>query len=178
MPLRSPALLIAAVFVAGSAGFAQAQVKPPRTFVSLSGQADPHPRLGNPAIHVEVRSPVPSLADGLADALTADLEKLAYSRPGRDDSPFDYRLGVVLDPPVAGAPGEPLRFTATMDSPERGIVWRTEGRTELDGRPIDPEVISSVSKNLVSALLHDGWIVARLDAEDPPPSAPRIKISD
>jgi hypothetical protein len=165
---------MAAAVVSLAASSVQAQPQPPRTFVALSGSTDDHPRLGNPAIHVEVLSAAAELGERLARVLTTDLDVQVYARPDRGDAPYDYRLEVRIDPPPASAPGDPIRFTATMESPERGVVWRTEGRTEISGRGVDDEIVGSISSNLVSALVHDRWVARRLDPDDPPPPAPTV----
>lgn len=177
MNLRQRTTFVVSVMLI-AAPFALAQQTPARTFVTLMGHADDLPRLGNPAIHVEVLSAAGDLAESLARALTVDLDSLAHSRPDRGEAPYDYRLEVRVDPPPAAASADPLRFTATMEHPARGIVWRTEGRTELSGRPVDTEVIAAISRNLVSALVHDRWIAPKLDPDDPPPAAPFVRLPE
>lgn len=164
--------LAALVTMAGSLGWAQ---EPPRTFVSLSGSEDDYPRLGNPAIHVEVRSVSEELATALEGQLMSDLESMVHARPDRGDSPYDYRLRVLLDPPLNRGADDPLRFEASMEEPDRGIVWRTEGRTEIAGGLVDDAAIQGVSRNLVTALVHDRWVVRKIDPDNPPPAAPYVK---
>lgn len=164
---RWPVMVLAALSVA--------HAEPPRkTFVSLSGSADDHPRLGNPAIRVEVLSASPAVAAGLSRVLVSDLGALVHARPETGDTPVDYRLEVRVVLPSDAAPGDALRFDAILDHPERGIVWRTEGRTELGGGPVDQAVLVDISRNLVSALAHDRWVGRKDDPENAPPAPPSV----
>lgn len=165
----------AAALVVMAISPALAQQKPQRTFVSLSGSADDHPRLGNPAIHVEVRSVSAELAESLARRLTADLDANVYARPDRGEAPYDYRLEIALLPPAIRSNDDPLRFEALLVDPDGEVIWRTEGRTEIAGRVVNDEAVRGVSRNLVSALVHDRWVVRKIDPDDPPPMAPRVK---
>lgn len=157
------------------AALSAAHAEPPlRTFVSLSGSADDHPRLGNPAIRVEVLSVSPGVVEGLSRALVADLAALVHARPETGDAPVDYRLEVRVVLPSEAVVGDTLRFDAVLDHPERGIVWRTEGRTELGGGPVDEAALVDISRNLVSALVHDRWVARKDDPDDPPPAPPSV----
>lgn len=155
-------------------GALPAGAEPPRkTYVSLSGAADDHPRLGNPAIRVEVLSTSPGLAAGLSRALVADLGTLVHARPDTGEAPFDYRLEVRVVLPSAETGGA-VRFDAVLDQPERGVVWRTEGRTEVGGEPVDDAALVEISRNLVSALVHDRWVARKDNPDDPPPAPPNV----
>ena len=99
---------------------------------------------------------------------------MVYSRPDLGEAPYDYRLEIVVVPPRDQSSNDPLRFEASIQQPDRGVVWRTEGRTEIPGRVVDEEAIRGVSQNLVSALVHDRWVVRKVDPDDPPPAAPRV----
>jgi hypothetical protein len=157
------------------AALTAAHAEPPRkTFVSLSGSADDHPRLGNPAIRVEVLSASAGVAEGLSRTLVAELAALVHARPETGDAPFDYRLEVRVVLPSHADAGEALRFDAVLDHPERGIVWRTEGWTELGGGTVDEAALVHISRNLVSALAHDRWVVRKDDPDDPPPAPPSV----
>lgn len=147
---------------------------PPKTFVSLSGSSEDPPRLGNPIVRVEVLSESPAISEGLAAALVADLSNLVHARPEIGDANFDYRLrvGLVL-PPAGGAP-EPCRFEASLEEPDRGVVWRTEGSSEVGGDGEVTQVLPRISRNLVSALVHDRWVVPKEHPNDPPPAAPSV----
>jgi hypothetical protein len=157
------------------AALSAAHAEPPRkTFVALSGSADDHPRLGNPAIRVEVLSASPGVAAGLSRALVADLTTLVHARPETGDAPFDYRLEVRVVLPSDAVAGDALRFDAVLDHPERGIVWRTEGRTEVGAGLLDDATFVDISRNLVAALVHDRWVTRKDDPDDPPPSPPSL----
>lgn len=164
--------LVAALLLLGAA-ISRAE-SPPKTFVSLSGSADEHPRLGNPILRVEVVSDSPAIAEGLSGALVADLSTLVHARPETGDANFDYRLVVRLVPrPTGGAP-EPFRFEASLEDPDRGVVWQTEGSAEVGGEEEVTRVLSRISRNLVSALVHDRWVMPKDDPNDPPPAAPNV----
>jgi len=167
---RWPVAILSALAVLSTA---QAD-DPRKTYVSLSGSADDHPRLGNPAIRVEVLSTAPGVAAGLSRALVADLGTLVHARPETGDIPFDYRLEVRVVLPPREVAGEAVRFDAILDHPERGIVWRTEGRTEIGSGPIDDAALVDISRNLVAALVHDRWVARKDNPDDPPPAAPNV----
>ncbi len=164
---RWPVIVLAALSVA--------HAEPARkTYVSLSGSTDDHPRLGNPAIRVEVLSASPGIATRLSRALVADLGALVHARPDVGDAPFDYRLEVRLVLPSDAVAGDALRFDAVLDHPDRGIVWRTEGRTEIGSGPVGDAALLDISRNLIAALVHDRWVARKDDPDDPPPAPPSL----
>jgi hypothetical protein len=66
-------------------------------------------------------------------------------------------------------------FEAVLRSTEGKTIWRVDGRTEIEKAGVEVEALTSIGRNVVSALIHDGWLAPRYDPEDPPPAPPTIR---
>ena len=90
------------------------------------------------------------------------------------DEAGDYALHVrVVADPSGGVPT--IRFEATLDDAKGERLWRVEGRVESDTAVIDPDSWAGIGRNVVSALVHDGWVQPRYDPDNPPPQPPQVR---
>jgi len=85
---------------------------------------------------------------------------------------------VTLSTALSGLPSGTVPFEAVLRSAEGKTLWRVEGRTELDKAGAGAEALTSIGRNVVAALVHDGWLAPRYDPDDPPPAAPTIRRDD
>jgi hypothetical protein len=60
-------------------------------------------------------------------------------------------------------------------SAEGRRLWRIEGRAEVTGAPVDASLFAGIARNVISALIHDGWVQPRYDPDDPPPPPPVLR---
>lgn len=170
MPARFAIAFVAALLSLGAS--------PPRTTLTLHGPSEHHPRLGNPLVRIAVVAEPEGVAARLSERLTADLTGLSHTRRAGEEGAADYLLAVRVEPRESSGPADLVRFAASLEIPGTGIVWRTEGRTETGGRGLDEEVLASVARNLVAALIHDEWLPKRRNPDDPPPAAPFVQRKD
>jgi hypothetical protein len=169
--VRGAAVLIALATAIAASGAATAGT---RTYVALAGRDDAIPKLGRPGISVRVEVPDAGDAAAVVAELARELARQVHTRRLAGDEPGDYALAVTLDAPRPEGEGVTIRFTAVLDSAAGERLWRVEGRSDVDGAPVDAAVYAGISRNLVSALIHDGWVQPRYDPDDPPPQAPRV----
>lgn len=141
-----------------------------RTTVTLQGQDPAAPKLGLPSVAVSVTGPDAVLVDSLRSFLAGDALHRTHSRlPGEGERP-DYTIDVVLEPATAAGIG----FRVSLTTWDDRVAWRSVGTALPDGPHLDHETTVSIGRNILSALIHDGWLQARYDPDDPPPAAPRI----
>ena len=146
-----------------------------RTFVSLAGRDDAIPKLGLPGIAVRIDAPDAEAAAPVKAELERELARQVHTRHLGVDEPGDYDLVVKMDEPRADGALRTIRFEAVLRSSRGEPLWRVDGRTEVEGGPVDGTVLAGVSRNVLSALIHDGWVQPRYDQENPPPPPPTIR---
>jgi hypothetical protein len=161
--------------VLGAAGMAAGGTK---TYVSLAGQDDAIPKLGLPGIAVRVEAPHPDEAGLVKNELARELARQVHTRPLAVGDAGDYELDVTvgamrLDGPVTAVP-----FEAVLRSPSGERLWRIEGRTDVEDAQVDGSVFVGIGRNVVAALVHDGWVSPRQDPDDPPPQAPTVRLEN
>lgn len=165
--LLVPCILVSAAFASARAGS--------RTTVALAGVDESARKLGMPAIALEVSgSPAPD-ARAVATELARGLDKLVYTRALREGEPADYVLRVTLGARLSDGSTITIPFEAALAAASGAPVWKVEGRTEVDGAPVAPADLVAIGRNVLAALVHDGWVQPRYDPDDPPPAAPQIR---
>jgi hypothetical protein len=169
--MKTHALLIAALL----AGSAQAATQ---TYVSLQGRDDSIPKLGRPGIAVQVEGMTQGEAILVMNELHRELARLVHTRPLDPNEEGDYDLKVMLDVTTEERAVSKIPFTAMLTSPRGDRLWRIEGRAETTDPAGEPAVYLSIGRNVVSALIHDGWLQPRFDPNDPPPEPPQIRKAD
>ena len=171
--MRHPTLLTASIVLAVSAA-AHAQ---PRTYVNFAGKSDDLPKLGLPGITVEVFGPRVEESASVRTEISRVLNDTVHTRPVSTDETGDYALAVTLAAVAKGAGATTIPFEAVLKSRDGKTLWRVDGRTELGQAGEDAEALVSIARNVVSALVHDGWVAPRYNPEDPPPAPPTIRRS-
>jgi hypothetical protein len=161
-------MLGAAIVLAGTA-FAGT-----RTYVSLAGRDDALPKLGLPGIAVRVDASSAFDAAVLKGELSRELAQQVHTRRLATDEAGDYELDVTLEVPRVDGPEATLPFEAVLRSSQGERLWRIEGRTDVEGSPLDESVVVGIGRNVISALIHDGWVQPRYDPDNPPPQAPTV----
>lgn len=146
-----------------------------RTHVTFAGRDDAPIRLGRPGIAVRVDGPSVSGATVLANELSRELAHQVHTRPLDADEPGDYELAVAFSSPVIAGAAPELPFSAVLTSSRGQRLWRIEGHSEFEGAHPDSAVFSAIGRNVVSALIHDGWVQPRYDPDDPPPRSPSVR---
>ncbi len=153
-------------------GTAAAAAPAPRTTISLAGRDDSTPKLGLPGVGVTVEARSGGAA--VAGELRRELARLVHTRALAPGEPGDYTLTVKLEDPDVTTGVTTHRFEAVLAGGAGETLWRVDGRSEISGPP-DPAVFDSIARNVVSALIHDGWVAPRYDPDDPPPPPPTIR---
>jgi hypothetical protein len=146
-----------------------------RTYVSLAGRDDTIPKLGRPGIAVRVETSPALDAAVLKGELARELARQVHTRRLAIDEAGDYELEVRLDVPSVDGPGVTVPFEAVLRSAQGERLWRIEGRADVMGSPLDDAVVVGIGRNVVSALIHDGWVQPRYDPDDPPPPPPVLR---
>jgi hypothetical protein len=146
-----------------------------RIYVALAGRDDAIPKLGRPGIAVRVEASSAPDAAAVADELARELAGQVHTRRLAEDEPGDYELSVKLEAPKVDGLTTTVPFEAILESALGERLWRVEGRSEVLGAPLDPEAYAGIGRNVVSALMHDGWLQPRYDPDNPPPQPPRVK---
>ena len=155
------------------AGTAQAGT---RTYVALAGRDDAIHKLGKPGIRVRVASESASDAAVVTRELGRELALQVHTRELAADEPGDYDLSITVDTPLVEGRTTEVPFEAVLASARGERLWRIEGRADVEGSPLDAWVFVGIGRNVVSALIHDGWVQPRYDPDDPPPQAPTVRI--
>ena len=166
-------LILAAALGASAAAWAGASVT-----VTLAGRDDSIPKLGRPALAVEVKGSDSKLAEVVGGELARELAKVVHTRPLSTGETGDYQLTVEVADPRIDAHAVLIPFRATLVGTTGEIVWRIQGHAdaEVEGpADVDPSLYAGIGRNVVSALIHDGWLAARYDPDDPPPQAPHVR---
>jgi hypothetical protein len=169
--MKTHALLLAALLAGGTQAATQ-------TYVSLQGRDDSIPKLGRPGIAVQVEGMTQGEAILVMNELHRELARLVHTRPLDQNEEGDYDLKVMLDVTTAERAVSKIPFTATLTSARGDRLWRIEGRAETTDPAGEPAVYVSIGRNVVSALIHDGWLQPRFDPNDPPPDPPQIRKAD
>ena len=149
-----------------------------RTYVSLVGRDDDVPKLGRPGVAVLVEGVTQLEAIHVANELHRGLGRLVHTRPVASDEAGDYDLKVMLAPSHRDGRVSRVLFAASLTSADGELLWRIEGRAETEGASTEPETFASIGRNVISALVHDGWLQPRYDPDDPPPPPPQIRKDD
>jgi len=154
------------------AGTAQAGTQ---TYVSLAGRDEAIPKLGRPAIALSVGAPNAHDAAFLTTELSRELAQQVHTRRLAPGEAGDYDLTVTVAPARVDGPMATVPFEAVLKSGRGERLWRIEGRSDVEGAPLDASVFAGIGRNVVSALIHDGWVQPRYDPDNPPPQPPRIR---
>ena len=149
-----------------------------QTYVSLAGRDDTRPKLGRPGITVNVQSAAQGEAIFVMNEVHRGLGRLVHTRPLAAGERGDYELDVRLELSSVNDAVRTIPFAAWLTSAEGERIWRVEGRSETTDPATDPSAYVSIGRNIVSALIHDGWLVPRVDPNDPPPAPPKIRMDD
>jgi hypothetical protein len=146
--------------------------------VTLAGRDDGIPKLGRPGIAVQVAAPNPAEASLVANELARELDRVVHTRALAPGEAGDYDLTVTLQSAQADGASSTIPFDAVLQSARGERLWLIDGRSETQGRLREPSVFVSIGRNVVSALIHDGWLQPRYDPNDPPPPPPQIRNDD
>jgi hypothetical protein len=160
---------------AASVGAADAATK---TYVALAGRDDAIPKLGMPGIAVQVEAAGPDEARLVREELGRELVKQVYTRPLGAGDKGEYALDVMVHAEHADGSVTAVPFEATLTSSLGERLWRIEGRCDVEGDSIDGSVFVGIGRNVVAALIHDGWLSPRQDPDDPPPQAPAARLEN
>ena len=146
-----------------------------RTYVNFAGKNDDLPKLGLPGITVEVFGPRVEESAAVRTEISKVLTDTIHTRPVSAGEAGDYALAVTLAAPVKGAGPTTVPFEAVLKARDGKTLWRVDGRTEVEQANVEAEALASIARNVVSALVHDGWVAPRYDPENPPPVPPTIR---
>jgi hypothetical protein len=146
-----------------------------RTYVSLAGRDDTIPKLGIPGIAVRVDASSALDAAVLKGELARELARQVLTRHLAKDEAGDYDLEVTLRVPSVDGAEVTVPFEAVLRSAQGERLWRVEGRADVEGAPLDDAVVAGIGRNVISALIHDGWVQQRYDPDDPPPPPPVLR---
>jgi hypothetical protein len=163
-------LLAAAALVAMTAAHAQT-----RTYVTFAGKNDDLPKLGMPGITVEVFGPRVEESAAVKDEIALELDRTVHTRKVAAGETGDYALAVTLSTAFSGLDTGNVPFEAVLRSAEGKTLWRIEGHTEVEKAGGATDGLTSIGRNVVSALIHDGWVAPRYDPDNPPPAPPTIR---
>jgi hypothetical protein len=161
--------------IGAAIGLAGAAMAGTRTYVALAGRNDAIPKLGRPGIAVRVGASTETDAAVLTSELARELAQQVHTRRLASDEAGDYDLEVTLDAPRIDGRATTIPFEAVLQSAQGERLWRIEGRADVEGDPLDASVFAGIGRNVVSALIHDGWVLPRYDPDDPPPQPPTVR---
>jgi hypothetical protein len=167
--LESLSVLGMAIVLAGAARAGT------QTYVALAGRDDSLFKLGRPGIQLRVDASSADDAGLVTVELARELVQQVHTRRLAPDEAGDYDLMVKLEAPRIDASVTTVRFEAVLTSAQGERLWRIEGRSDVVGETLDASVFAGIGRNVVSALIHDGWLQPRYDPDDPPPQPPRIR---
>jgi len=146
-----------------------------RTYVALAGRDDQLPKLGLPGVAVRVDAGNAGDAKVVGGELARELAAQVHARRLDRDEPGDYDLTITVAEPRLEGSFATVPFEAVLASARGDRLWRIEGRADVEGVPLDASVYVGIGRNVISALIHDGWLQARYDPDDPPPQPPHLK---
>jgi hypothetical protein len=144
-----------------------------RTYVALAGKDDAIPKLGMPGIALHVEASSANNAALVTAELARELAQQTHTRRLAEDEAGDYELEVKVDTPRIDGSAATVPFEAVLKAGGGERLWRVEGRVDVEGEPLAPSVFADIGRNVVSALIHDGWVQPRYDPDNPPPHAPK-----
>ncbi len=146
-----------------------------RTYVALAGRDDEIHKLGRPGIRLRVEASSASDAAVVTRELARELAQQVHTRKLAEDEPGDYDLAITLRAPHIEGSMTMVPFEALLASARGECLWRIEGRSDVDEAPLDASVFAGIGRNVVSALIHDGWVEPRYDPDNPPPPPPGVR---
>ena len=146
-----------------------------RTYVALAGRDDQLPKLGRPGVAVSVSAGNAADAEVVGGELARELAAQVHTRHLARGEQGDYDLTITLEEPRLEGPSATVPFEAVLASAQGERLWRIEGRADVEGVPLDASVYAGIGRNVISALIHDGWLQARYDPDDPPPQPPHLR---
>jgi len=146
-----------------------------RTYVALAGRDDQVPKLGRPGVAVQVTAGNAADAAVVSGELARELSAQVHTRRLALDDQADYALTITVDEPRVEGPLATVPFEAVLASARGERLWWIEGRSDVEDVPLDASVYAGIGRNVISALIHDGWLQARYDPDDPPPQPPHLK---
>lgn len=149
-----------------------------KTHVSLAGRDEAVPKLGMPGIAVRVEAQRPEEAGTVARELARELARQVHTRPLAAGDAGDYDLDVTVGRSRPDGSVTAIPFDAALRSARGELLWRIEGRSEVENAPVDGSVFVGIGRNVVAALIHDGWVSPRQDPDDPPPQAPSVRLEN
>ena len=167
---RSACSILVAASVSAAAGSV-------RTTVDLQGDPGPAHRLAMPGVAVKVEGLPARDAGVLAAEVEREMRTLAYTRQLASGETGDYDLAVRAGTRVTAGSLITIPFEIVLSAAAGSVLWRTNGRTEIDAAPVDDQALLSIARNVVSALMHDGWIQQRIDPHNLPPPPPPVRRS-
>lgn len=173
--MSRPCFLESLAMIGATLAFSGAAQAGTLTYVALAGRDDAIPKLGRPGIAVKVDASTEPDAAIVRAELSRELARQVHTRRLALDEPGDYDLEVTLEDPSIDGPQVTVPFRAELKSAEGERLWRIEGRSDVDGVPLDDAVLAGIGRNVVSALIHDGWVQQRYDPDDPPPPPPTLR---
>lgn len=148
------------------------------THIDLRGSDPAAPKLGLPSLSISVTGAETERTTLLASFLGADLPRLVVMRSPAEGEHPDFEIRVALAARVRDGEFERQSFEASLVDHEGSTVWETRGRTEIEGAALDLSSLRSTGRNIIAALIHDGWLHAAYDPDDPPPAAPGMRRVD
>lgn len=148
------------------------------TYVSLAGRDDALPKLGLPCVAVSVHTPRLEDTRAVGDELMRLLAKQVHTRARVQKEAGDYDLIVWVDANRLDTSSTVVPFEAFLYAADGERLWRIEGHSDVADAPVDASVFTGIARNVVSALVHDGWVAPRLDPDDPPPQAPSVRVEN
>ena len=148
------------------------------TTVSLAGRDDAIPKLGMPGIALHVQAESANGAAMVEAELARELARQVHTRRLAADEAGDYDLEVKLDTPRISGSTFTIQFDVFLKAGGGERLWHVEGRSEGEGELQDSSVYADIGRNVVAALIHDGWVQPRYDPNDPPPQPPRVRSPD
>lgn len=164
--------LAATLVVAGTA------VGGVRTYVALAGRDDAIPKLGMPGIALHVEASSANDAALVTAEVARELAQQAHTRRLAADEVGDYELEVTVETPRIDGSAATVPFEVVLKTGGGERLWRVEGRSDVDGEPLNASVFADIGRNVVSALIHDGWVQPRYDPDNPPPPPPNVRRRD
>lgn len=144
------------------------------TSVTLAGKDDARSRPGVPGIALRVEAEGSETMAVVSREISREFEHQVYTRALHDGDLGDFDLVVSVG--TFAEDGFVVPFSAELTGTRGERVWRIEGRTEVAGEVVGHSAYIGIARNVVHALLHDGWVAQRIDPDDPPPPAPLIRL--
>jgi hypothetical protein len=146
-----------------------------RTYVSLAGRDDSIVKLGRPGVAVHVVAPRSEDALAVEGELARELSHQVHTRLLAPGEPGDYELEINVEHAQERGTARSIVFEAALVSAAGERLWRIDGRADVDDGTLSASVYAGIGRNVVSALVHDGWLTQRYDPDDPPPPPPALR---